>query len=136
MKARLRALLGVVLVAVLAGCSSTPSINRRPQSSVSAQASVVDGVQQVMIYVDDTYRFSPDTITVHSGPVKVTLVHRGTGAPHDFQVTGFPGDFVPIVRGGGTSSATFTAPMPGRYQFVCSIHIAQGQTGTLVVLAS
>jgi plastocyanin len=134
-----RALAGVatVLLALLcvAGCSNTrASINRAPQSG-STSASVVDGVQQVTVYVDDHYRFTPDTITVHPGQVKITLVHRGTGAPHDLQVTGFPADFVPLVRAGGTSSATFTTPAPGRYQFVCTIHQAQGEIGVLVVLA-
>jgi plastocyanin len=93
-------------------------------------------VQQVTLEVGDTYRFTPNVITVHPGMVRVTLVHTGTGAPHDLQVLGFPADFVPLVTPKGTSSATFVAPAPGRYEFVCTIHQAQGQTGTLVVLAS
>ena len=131
---------GVALaLALLVGCVSctnrSASINRRPQVDTTATASLVDGVQQITVYVDDTYRFTPDTITVHPGLVKVTLVHRGTGAPHDLSVQGFPVDFGPLVNPGGTSSATFTAPAPGRYQFVCTIHFAQGQTGTLIVTA-
>jgi plastocyanin len=134
-----RWLAAVLMLVVLAGCASCSnqqaSINRRPQISGSATASAVNGVQQVTIYVNDTYRFSPDTITVHSGQVRVTLVHQGTGAPHDLEVVGFPGDFVPLVNPGGTSSATFTAPAPGTYKFICTIHQAQGQTGTLIVTA-
>jgi plastocyanin len=68
--------------------------------------------------------------------VKDTLVHKGTGAPHDFSETGFPADNVPLARAGATTSATFTTPSPGSYQFVCTIHVAQGMTGTLVVLPS
>jgi plastocyanin len=98
-------------------------------------ASTVNGVQQVTIYAGDTYRFTPSTITVHPGQVQVMLVHTGTGAPHDFSVLGFPADFVPLVRPGGTSVASFTAPAPGTYTFVCTIHQAQGQTGTLIVTA-
>ena len=93
-------------------------------------------VQQVTIVVSDTYRFDPDVITVHPGKVKITLMHTGTGAPHDLSVLGFPADFVPLVQPGGTSSATFIAPAPGSYKFVCTIHVTQGQTGTLIVLAN
>ena len=49
-------------------------------------------------------------------------------------LTKFPSDFVPDTSAGQTNSMTFTAPSPGTYQFVCTIHTAQGMTGTLVVL--
>jgi plastocyanin len=125
-------LLGVVVV--LVGCSNrTSGVNRRPQAGVTT-AAVKSGVQQVTITADDTYRFTPDTITVHPGKVQITLVNKGKGAPHDLSVTGFPADFVPLASTGQTTVAAFTAPAPGRYQFVCTIHVAQGQTGTLVVL--
>ena len=134
-----RSTAGVAVVAtlvLLAGCSNrSASINRRPQLGGSASASEVNGVQQIRIDVGDTYRFSPDVITVHPGPVQVTLVHTGTGAPHDLQVLGFPADFVPLVNAKGTSTATFTAPAPGTYKFICTIHQAQGQIGKLIVTA-
>jgi plastocyanin len=137
---RLRWWLPAVLVLALfatVGCSNrNASINNRPQPSGTATASVVNGVQQVTLYVGDTYRFSPSVITVHPGPVRVTLVHTGTGAPHDLQVVGFPADFVPLVQPKGTSSATFTAPAPGTYTFICTIHEAQGQIGKLIVTAN
>jgi hypothetical protein len=44
-----------------------------------------------------------------------------------------PGMRVALVRPGDTRSIQFTAAKPGRCQFVCTIHEAQGQTGTLVV---
>jgi plastocyanin len=125
----------VAVIGLLAGCTETPSINARPQTG-AATASLVNGVQQVTIVVSDTYRFDPDVITVHPGKVKIILMHTGTGAPHDLSVLGFPADFVPLVQPGGTSSATFIAPAPGSYKFVCTIHVTQGQTGTLIVLAN
>jgi plastocyanin len=128
--------LAVLVLTGTAACSNRQaSINRRPQSG-AASASVVNGAQQVTIYVGDTYRFSPDVITVHPGLVQVILVHQGTGAPHDLSVLGFPADFVPLVNPGGTSTATFMAPAPGKYTFVCTIHQAQGEIGTLIVTAS
>ena len=131
-------LIALVAAVLLGACSNRQaSVNRRPQTGGSATASAgSDGVQQVTITVNDTYRFSPDTITVHPGRVQITLVHKGNGAPHDWQLSGIPADYVPLVNPGHTSVATFTAPTPGRYQFVCTIHRAQGQTGTLIVLSS
>ena len=126
----------IAAVAMLAACSNPqPPINRTPRSGATT-AAATEGVQQVRIVVDDRYRFYPSTVTVHPGRVEITLVHRGTGAPHTFQVVGFPSDYVPLVRPGQTSSATFDAPAPGRYTFVCTIHQAQGQIGTLIVLPS
>lgn len=117
----------------LVGCTNTESpANRRPQSG-AATASVIAGVQQVTIQAGDDYRFHPSTITVHPGKVEVILHHPGTGAPHNWQLTGFPADFVPLTAAGQTSRATFIAPAPGRYRFICTIHVAQGQTGTLIV---
>ena len=124
----------VALVGGLTGCSNRQaSINRNPQSG-SSTAVDVDGVQQVTVTAGDDYRFTPDTITVHPGQVTITLINMGTGAPHNLSVLGFPADFVPLASAKQTTSATFTAPAPGRYQFVCTIHVAQGQTGTLVVV--
>lgn len=128
---------GVVLVAgalVLSGCSNRESsINRGPHNGTTT-AAVVSGNQQVTIEVDDRYRFDPSTIVVHPGRVTITLVHKGTGAPHDLQVVGFPADDVPLTAHGRSTTATFVAPSPGSYRFVCTIHERQGQTGTLVVL--
>jgi plastocyanin len=129
------ALLLVAAVALAACSNPQPPINRTPQSG-STTAAATNGVQQVRIVVDDRYRFYPSTVTVHPGRVEITLVHRGNGAPHTLQVLGFPVDFVPLVRPGQTSSATFGAPAPGRYTFVCTIHRVQGQIGTLIVLPS
>jgi len=126
----------LLVVVAVAGCSNrTSAVNRRPQSGATT-AAVENGVQQITVTADDKYRFTPDMITVHPGRVQVTLVNKGKGAPHNLSVTGFPADFVPLATAGQTTIATFTAPAPGRYQFVCTIHIRQGQTGTLVVLAN
>lgn len=118
----------------LAACSNTESpINRTPLSG-TATASEVNGVQHITLLVGNDYRFHPSTFVVHSGRVEVTLKNTGSGAPHDFQVTQFPSDYVPQVQQPGqTTSTTFTAPSPGRYQFVCTIHTRQGMVGTMVV---
>ena len=130
------ALPGALLLAIVlacAGCASQPAVASGPHTG-SATASEVAGVQQVTVTVADNYRFDPSTITVHQGTVKVILVHKGTGAPHDFSVVGFPGDQTPLATHGQTVSTTFTTPSPGTYKFVCTIHVAQGQVGQLIVL--
>lgn len=119
--------------ALLAGCQTQSAINRNPHvGDVTAVAT--DGVQDITITTDQNYRFDPSTITVHPGKVRITLSHTGTGAPHDWSLNGFPDDNVPLVSPGQSKSIEFIAPSPGKYTFVCTIHIAQGQTGTLVVL--
>lgn len=126
-------MLGCVAALVLTACQSQAAVNREPHTGSSTAVDVA-GVQQVVITTDSSYRFSPSTITVHPGRVRLILEHTGSGAPHDWQLQGFPADNVPLVQPGQQRSIEFTAPAPGRYQFVCTIHIAQGQTGTLVVL--
>jgi len=123
--------LGVALLT--AACSNDQgAVNRRPTTG-SATASTVNGVQQVTITASDDYRFRPSTITVHPGKVEIILKHPGTGAPHDWQLPRFPVDFVPLTAAGQTRMASFTAPSPGRYEFVCTIHVKQGQRGTMIV---
>jgi plastocyanin len=122
------------LITTTTGCSNRQSsINRTPQTGASTAVTAA-GVQVITLTTGDDYRFTPDTITVHPGSIKVILINKGTGAPHNFSVTGLPGDFVPLANAGKTTAATFTAPAPGRYEFVCTIHVAQGQTGILIVL--
>jgi plastocyanin len=119
--------------AVLVACTTEPSINRRPQGG-TATASVVDGLQVVVVKAGDTYRFNPATIIVHPGRVRIALVNEGKGAPHDWTLEGLPGAATSLASSGETKTATFTAPAPGSYTFVCTIHKKQGQTGKLVVL--
>jgi len=126
----------VLALALLSACSNTSSpVNRRPHNGTST---AVDsgGVEEVTVQATSTYRFIPSTIYVHAGKtVRLTLIKSGGGAPHDWQLTKMPSAFVPLLTADGEKgTTTFVAPSPGRYQYVCTIHIAAGQTGTLVVL--
>ena len=118
----------------LTACSNSEAPINRTKNSGSASASEINGKQTVTLDVGDDYRFHPSTFSVHPGTVTVVLKHTGTGAPHDFKVSKYAADYVPLVSGGQTRSATFTTPSPGKYQFVCTIHVRQGQTGTMIVL--
>ncbi len=131
-----RCVLAGCAVVLLAGCSNTQaSINRRPHHG-SSTAVLVDGVQQVTVVAGDTYRFDPSTITVHPGRVRLVLANDGKGAPHNWTLTDVPGAATTLASAGETRVATFIAPAPGSYTFVCTIHRKQGQTGTLVVLGN
>ena len=133
-RTRRSALAAATGVAVaLAGCSNGKPAGQKAQPTGSATASMVDGIQQVTVHATD-FRFHPATITVHPGKVRIVLVNDGGGAPHDWQLPEFPSDGVPLASNGQTKETTFTAPAPGRYQFVCTIHTKQGMVGTLVVL--
>lgn len=128
------AVAGTLTAALVAGCSNTKGPATREPYSGSATATVVGGVQQVTLTVGPSFRFAPSTITVRPGRVKLTLHHTGTGSPHDWQLSVVPGAYIPEIGDNETQSVSFTAPAPGKYQFVCTIHLRQGQTGTLIVL--
>ncbi|HEX2903398.1 MAG TPA: cupredoxin domain-containing protein [Jatrophihabitans sp.] len=124
----------VTVCLLCAGCQTQSALNREPHTGSSTAAPDASGIQEITLTTDQSYRFTPSTITVHPGKVRITLKHVGTGAPHDWSLQGFPDDFVPLVTPGQEKSVEFTAPAPGRYTFVCTIHVAQGQTGTMIVL--
>jgi plastocyanin len=127
--------LAIAVVVSLAGCVREAEVNSRPQAG-TATASTVNDVQQVTLRSGPDLRFSPSTIVVHPGVVRLVLVNSaksGAGPPHDVTFSGLPGADIPTTQAGRLSSVTFTAPAPGTYQFVCSIHARQGQTGTMIV---
>jgi plastocyanin len=131
-----RALLAVVVLVSITSCSNRESpTNKRPQAG-TATASPVDGVQEIVMTSGVDLRFHPSTLIVHPGRVRIVLDNTakpGAGPPHNAIFSGLPGANVPLATAGRATSVTFTAPAPGTYKFVCSIHIAQGQTGKLIV---
>ena len=121
--------------ALLTACASQAPVAQRPHTG-TASASEVNGVQQVTIDTGGDYRFHPSTIYVHPGAVHVILVNQGgqgAGAPHTWQLEAGSMPFIGPTTVGKQNAATFTAPAPGRYTFVCTLHRNLGQTGTLVV---
>lgn len=131
-------MLAATLAAVLltgAGCAREASVNRRPQQGTGT-ASQVSGIQQITLRSGVDLRFTPSTIIVHPGRVRLVLVNTadpGAGPPHDVTFAGLPAADIPTTDAGRVSSVTFEAPAPGTYNFVCSIHARQGQTGKLIV---
>jgi plastocyanin len=91
-------------------------------------------VQHVTITGTSALRFSPMTVHVRPGTVRVTLADMGA-YPHNIvipalkltsgTVTGDPGS--------GTISFTVTFPRAGRYAFHCQYHQSAGMTGVFDV---
>jgi plastocyanin len=121
------------MTVLLVACSNTQSPANRRKATGSATASVLDGVQTITVNSDASLRFNPSTITVHPGPVELVLTNSG-GEPHNWTLLGLPGAATATIGDGQQTTLRFTAPAPGSYQFVCTIHQRQGMTGTLVVL--
>ncbi|MDT4925436.1 MAG: hypothetical protein QOG01_3149 [Pseudonocardiales bacterium] len=129
-------LAGAAVAMLVASCTNTNSVAAKRPHLGSATASEVAGVQQITVTTGNDLRFHPSTLIVHPGKVRVVLDNTavsGTGPPHDFQLAGLPGAFIPSTQSGQKQSVTFIAPAPGKYRFVCTFHATQGQTGTLIV---
>jgi len=115
-----------LLAAVLTSCATEPSANTRPHPGTATASPGGDGVQTVVVTSGVDLRFHPSTIVVHRGTVRIVLDNTakvGQGPPVQ----------IGTVQAGARASVTFTAPAPGTYSFVCTIHAAQNQTGKLIV---
>jgi plastocyanin len=126
----------VLALVLVTSCSNRESpTNKRPHTG-TATASEVSGIQTVTMTSGVDLRFHPSTIVVHPGRVRIILVNTskpGAGPPHNVIFAGLPAADVPLATAGDTQSVTFIAPAPGTYDFVCSIHTLQGQTGKMIV---
>jgi plastocyanin len=130
-----RVLALAAVLGVSAGCASQGAVDTQPHAGTEV-ASMSNGVQSVVVRAGVDDRFHPSTIVVHPGKVRLVLLNtakKGAGPPHDLQFAKLPGADLPTVEAGYSASVTFTAPEPGTYSFVCSIHAVQGMTGKLVV---
>lgn len=132
------AVLAMAGVLALGACSNenSPQANAgHPGTGTATPAA--GGVQRIVVDTGPSLRFYPSTIVVHPGKVQLVLVNQRVGGsggpPHDLKVYGIPGATTPYVQSGHRVSIEFTAGSPGRYHFVCLLHVQQGQTGTLVV---
>jgi plastocyanin len=128
--ARLAAFGVAATALLLASCTNSGS---RPNTG-STTAVDVNGVEQVTIRTGPDRLFHPNTIIVHPGTVRLVLDNRiqnAAGEPHNLTFDTFAAGTVSLVRPGQKQAVTFTAPAPGRYQFVCTIHA--GMTGVMVV---
>ena len=99
----------------------------------SAPAGSASG-QQVTITGTNSLRFSPMTVHVHAGRVRITLMDMGA-YPHNVVIPrlGVTSQTVTGDPGGGRVSFTVTFAHPGRYPFHCQYHASSGMAGVFVV---
>ena len=124
-----------LLAPLLSACATEPSANKRAHPGTATASPGGDGVQTVVVTSGVDLRFHPSTIVVHRGTVRIVLDNTakvGQGPPHDLTFSGLPVQ-IGTVQAGARASVSFTAPAPGTYSFVCTIHAAQNQTGKLIV---
>jgi plastocyanin len=128
--------LGAAAVAIaVAGCagSSSSAASGPAAASGSAAAGPAAG-QHVTIEGTNRLRFSPMTVHVRTGAVKVTLKDMGA-YPHNLVIPALHVTSTTVTGdpGGGTTSFTVTFARPGRYAFHCQYHQSSGMVGVFVV---
>lgn len=136
---------GVALTALgLAGCgSSSPSAAGSSAPAAGATSSPAGsspsagpaaGEQAVTITGNSALRFSPMTVHVHTGKVRITLKDMGA-YPHNIVIPSLKVTSATVTGDPGGLQKTFTVtfPHPGRYSFRCQYHASSGMVGVFVV---
>lgn len=122
------ALVAGIAVAGFAGGGTGTAAPAGPPARASAAG------QQVTLVGNNSLRFAPMVVRLHTGTVRITLMDMGA-YPHNVVIPAL-GITSPTVTGdpGGTQvsfSVTFTRP--GSYPFHCQYHQSADMTGTFVV---
>lgn len=112
--------------------SAAPSVGPPPTPATSWTVIAGGGA--------DVYHYKPATIVVPATqPVTVEFLDGDT-LDHTWTVFGADGTTVlanlTVAKSGARASGTFTFPVPGTYEFWCTLpgHRGFGETGTLVVV--
>jgi plastocyanin len=92
------------------------------------------GSQQVTIMGNSALRFTPMTVHLHTGKVRITLQDSGA-YPHNIVIPALHVTSATVTGdpGGARTSFTVTFAHPGRYAFSCQYHASAGMTGVFVV---
>jgi plastocyanin len=116
-----------------AGNGASSSVSSSPASS-SPAAGAAAGEQAVTITGTSALRFSPMTVHVHTGKVRITLKDMGA-YPHNIVIPSLKVTSATVTGDPGGLQKTFTVtfPHPGRYAFKCQYHASSGMVGVFVV---
>ncbi len=124
-------------VAASASPSAAPSATASGSAAASPSAASGQTVELTIgTKTNDELEFDPNSAKVPSGAlVKVTFHNQAATLPHNLTF----GDPInaatdPVVAPGGTATVEFTAPAPGNYTWMCTIHPVM--KGTLEVEAA
>jgi plastocyanin len=111
--------------------SAAPSASASPAATASASAAASPSAasgQTVELTIatkaNDELEFDPDSAKVPSGAlVKVTFHNQAATLPHNLTFADpINAATDPVVAPGGTATLEFTAPAPGDYTWMCTIH--------------
>jgi plastocyanin len=131
-----RALLGVVAVLLVLGTacskSSNPATDTSPPpptgSPTTGSPTGAAAAQMVEQGPGGQLVFDPSTFSVKTGD---TIAVSNVGSvPHTFTITG---EGINVRNDPGTSQDVTIDLAPGKYPFICTIHVASGMKGTLTV---
>jgi plastocyanin len=127
------------MTAVTCGCSSGKALpnsssagqnGRRTSGTTANSPDMVTPAQVVRISGDDSLRFSPASLTVKPGPLR--LVFTATGKMP--QTLSSPTLLMDSgnVPAGHTVTIDVLIPRPGKYRFYSAYHKKQGMTGKII----
>jgi len=120
------------------GAASAPS-SPAAQAPSGAAAHAPSGSgsgsgQQVTIMGNNSLRFGPMTVHVHTGKVRITLKDMGA-YPHNLVIPKLKVTSATVTGDPGGTQISFTVNFarPGRYAFHCQYHASEGMVGVFVV---
>lgn len=125
-----------VATSLVAGCGSDTSDGVAEDAGPTAVTLTPgpDGVQEVTVDASDSYKFTPSTIEVKVGKVRLTMINNAEQATHSLAFKpGGPEEDIPFLGPGEEDTIDFSVDLPGEYEFFCTFHEALNQRGTLVV---
>ena len=138
---------GVVTVALAAagcggssgsgsGATSAPSspAAHAPSGAAAHAPSGSGSGQQVTIMGNNSLRFGPMTVHVHTGKVRITFKDMGA-YPHNIVIPKLKVTSATVTGDPGGTQISFTVNFarPGRYAFHCQYHASEGMVGVFVV---
>jgi plastocyanin len=134
------AIAAAIAALAIAGCSGSAtasgagSSSSSPAASPPASPSSASAGQHVTLAGTNGLKFTPMTVHVKTGTVRITLTDQGA-YPHNLviptlhikssTVSGTPGE--------NHTTVTVRFPHPGRFSFYCQYHRSSGMTGVFVV---
>jgi plastocyanin len=140
---------GAAAAAPAAGSTTAATGATGAASGAAAAAPVTGTVHEVKMIGDEKgYRFEPADITIKAGDaVKWTMV---SGGPHNVTFQNVPGDArtqlsanMPnqisdlsspmLLNANETYQVSFANVKPGKYDYVCTPHLATGMKGSVTV---
>lgn len=127
----------------LSACGGTPeeSGGNTDRTSSGKVTIASDGVQEITVLVQDDYDFRPDSFSVTTGRVRLTLTSEAEQLTHNIRFTPGAGpaeieEEIPILAPGESDTIEFAVEQAGDYRYECSFHVALGQIGTMTVTAA